>query len=142
MGLGHLRAHSLLSVAPWMGRPKQLGLPSMSISLCISSVTTSGQSDLHGDSGRGVWSWLTLDPGSTLWTALSNAKVQGRRVGSLLSAMEGVYMPQKSANATHPDSSFSPLQSQLLNVVGAHRWTHGSPCMHPQRVRQRLYPLS
>ena len=33
------------------------------------------------------WNWFTPDPGSTLWTVLSNPKVQRHHLGSLPSAM-------------------------------------------------------
>lgn len=117
------------------------------------------------------WNWFTPDPGSTLWTVLSNPKVQRHHLGSLPSAMDSIVTPQKSADATIPKSKSSekhvfhgspnrgsnlhtldwktksqsqdPREAQepVVKHLGAHHWTHGSPGMHPQTT-QPPQPLS
>ena len=111
------------------------------------------------------WNWITPDPGSALWTALSNSRVQRHHVGSLPSAMDSIFTPQKSANATIPKSKSSEnhvfhgspnqgsnlptligrqslnhrtpreVQEPVVKHLGAHHWTHGSPGMHSQTTQ-------
>lgn len=115
--------------------------------------------------------WFTPDPGSTLWTVLSNPKVQRHHLGSLPSAMDSIVTPQKSADAAIPKSKSSEkhvfhgslnrgsnlhtpdwktksqpqdpreVQEPVVKHLGAHHWTHGSPACIP-RQRNLHNPLA
>lgn len=133
LGLGHLKTHSVLCLGLGWGNSNSWGASNISIFMWSLQYGDFKAARLQGWP-RQQCSGVACTSSSGLWVI-----IQGLYVGSLQSAMGGVFTPQKSANITNPD--FLLPREPFVKHSAVHHWIVDSQSSRPESQAERRYPV-